>query len=183
MIGSFPVSILPDVTFPRVVVIAESGERPVRMIEVSVARPLEEAVAVVPGVTRIRTKMQRGAAEIAVNFAWGTDILVAQQLVNTRVNEARPLLPPESHVSVERMNPTVFPIMGLSLQAKGLSQAELWSIATYTLRPRLSRVPGVARVVVQGGRVPEIAVDGVGDLDRLARDAERVDDALRVRQR
>jgi CzcA family heavy metal efflux pump len=158
LIGSFPVSILPDVTFPRVVVIAESGDRPTRMIEVGISRPLEEAIATVPNVTRIRSKMKRGAAEISVDFAWGTDIVLAQQLVSTKVNEARSQLPPDTDVAVERMNPTVFPIMGLSLRAKGLSQSELWSLATYTLRPRLSRVPGVARVVVQGGRVPEIEV-------------------------
>ena len=37
-------------------------------------------------------------------------------------------------------------------------RTELWSLATYTLKPGLTRVPGVARVEVQGGRVPEIEV-------------------------
>src|SRR5205823_11471885 len=96
--------------------------------------------------------------EISIDFTWGTDMLTALQLVNTKVNEARPQLPPDTSVSVERMNPTVFPILGLSLQSNRLSQSELWTLATYTLRPLLARVPGVARVVVQGGRVPEIAV-------------------------
>jgi CzcA family heavy metal efflux pump len=159
MLTSFPTSILPDVTFPRVVVIAEAGDRPVRMVEVGVSRPLEQAIATVPGVARIRSQIQRGAAEIQVDFNWGTDVQNAQQLVTTKTNEARQQLPPETQISVERMNPTVFPILGLSLRGKNLSQAELWSLATYTLQPRLARVPGVARVVVQGGRVPEIAVD------------------------
>jgi CzcA family heavy metal efflux pump len=159
LIGSFPVSILPDVTFPRIVIVAESGDRPSHLMEASVARPLEEAIASVPGVSRVRSKTERGATEISVDFAWGTDMLVAQQLVNSKVSETRSDLPSDAHVSVERMNPTVFPILGLSLSAKGLSQSELWNLATYTIRPRLARVPGVARVVVQGGRVPEIAVD------------------------
>src|SRR5262249_44013089 len=124
IIGSFPVSILPDVTFPRLVVIAEAGERPIRMMEVGVSRPLEEAIATVPGVSRIRSKIQRGAVEISADFAWGTDMLAALQWVNAKINETRPLLPPETRVSAERMNPTVFPILGLSLRAKGLSQAE-----------------------------------------------------------
>jgi CzcA family heavy metal efflux pump len=160
-IVSFPVSILPDVAFPRAVVIAEAGEQPTRMLEASVTRPLEEAIATVPdmNVQRIRSKTQRGATEISVDFGWGTDMLTAQNLVNNKINEARSRLPAGTDISVERMNPTVFPILGLSLRAKGLSQAELWSLATYTLRPGLSRVPGVARVVVQGGRVPEIAVE------------------------
>src|SRR5712691_7182434 len=158
LIGSFPVAILPEVTFPRLVVIAESGDRPARMMMAGVTRPIEEAIATVAGVTRMRSKTQRGATQISVDFTWGTDMLTALQLVNTKVNEARPQLPPDTDISVERMNPTVFPILGLSLQAKGRSQSDLWTLATYTLRPLLARVPGVARVVVQGGQVPEIAV-------------------------
>src|SRR5947209_10092562 len=133
MVGSFPVSILPDVPFPRAVVIAEAGERPARMMEVAVTRPLEEAIAVVPGVTRIKSKTQRGASELSVDFAWGTDMLIAQQLVNARVAEVRAQLPLETHVSVERMNPTVFPILGISLKNPGMSQSELWALATYTI--------------------------------------------------
>jgi len=159
ILGTFPVSILPDVSFPRVVAISEGGDRPARMMEATVTRPLEQAIATVPGVTRIRSKTQRGATEINIDFTWGTDTIQAQQLVNARVNEIRAQLPADAETSVERMNPTVFPILGLSLRAPGLSQAELWSLATYTIKPRLSRVPGTARVVVQGGRVPEIAVD------------------------
>lgn len=159
IVRTFPVSILPDVTFPRLVVIAEVGDRPIRTMEVAISRPLEESIATVPGVNRIRSKIQRGATEISVDFAWGTDMLVAQQLVNTKVNEVRTTLPTDAKVSVERMNPTVFPIYGVSLRSKTLSQTDLWNLATYTLRPRLSRIPGVARVVVQGGSVPEIAVE------------------------
>src|SRR2546425_4877198 len=166
LIGSFPVAILPEVTFPRLVVIAESGDRPARMMMAGVTRPIEEAIATVAGVTRMRSKTQRGATEISVDFTWGTDMLSALQLVNTKVNEARTQLPPDTNISIERMNPTVFPILGLSLQARGLSQSDLWTLATYTLRPLLARVPGVARVVVQGGRVPEIAV--TVDPQRLA---------------
>jgi CzcA family heavy metal efflux pump len=158
LIRSFPVAILPEVTFPRLVVIADSGDRPARMMVAGVTRPLEEAIATVPGVTRMRSKTQRGATEISVDFTWGTDMLSALQLVTTKVNEARTQLPAETDISVERMNPTVFPILGLSLRSHRLSQSELWTLATYTLRPLLARVPGVARVVVQGGRVPEIAV-------------------------
>ena len=156
---SFPVAILPDITFPRLVVIAEAGELPARRVEIGVSRPLEEAIATVPGVARLRSKIQRGAAELSVDFAWGTDMLVAQQLVAAKVSEARSQLPPEAQVSVERMNPTVFPIFGISLRSKNLSQDALWSLATYKLKPTLGRVPGVARAVVQGGRIPEILVE------------------------
>ena len=163
---ALPVAILPDVTFPRLVLIVDAGERPARTVEVAAVRPLEEAIATVAGVARVRSKTQRGGSEISVDFNWGTDMLVAQQLVTGKVNELRASLPPETQVTVERMNPTVFPVMGLYLHSKTLSQSQLWSLATYTLKPRMGRVPGVARVVVQGGQVPEIAVDV--DPNRLA---------------
>lgn len=159
MLTSFPVSILPDVTFPRLIVISEGGDQPARMMEASVTRPLEEAVATVPGVERMRSTTQRGASELSIDFAWGTDMLTALQMTDAKINEARSDLPPDAHVTAERMNPTVFPIFGLSLRSKTLSQAELWNLATYTIRPRLTRVPGVARVVVQGGRTPEMTVE------------------------
>lgn len=159
VLGSFPVSILPDVTFPRILVIADAGDRPARMMEVGITRPLEQAIATIPGVSRVVSTTQRGATEIAIDFTWGTDIVSTQQVVNAKVNEVRATIPPETQIGVERMNPTVFPILGLSLRSDRLSQAELWSLATYTLKPRLTRVPGVARVEVQGGRVPEIQVE------------------------
>lgn len=159
LLGSFPVSILPDVTFPRVKLIADAGERPARTMVASVVRPLEEAISTVPGVTRLRSNTTRGTTEMSIDLAWGTDMIVAQQLVSSKASEVRSQLPPETQVRVERMNPTVFPIMGLSLRSSRLSQAQLWNLAAYTLKPRLTRVPGVARVVVQGGRIPELVVE------------------------
>jgi CzcA family heavy metal efflux pump len=159
MLTSFPVAILPDVTFPRIKVIAEAGDRPSRMVEASITHRLEEVVATVPGVHKVRSKTERGATELSIDFEWGVDIASALQLVTAKVDEVRPLLPPDAHVTVERMNATVFPILGLSLHSKTLSQSQLWTLATYTLRPRLARAFGVARTVIQGGRVPEIAVE------------------------
>ena len=156
---AFPVSILPDVTFPRVIIIAESGDRPVKSLEVSVTRPIEEAISTLPNVKRVQSRTERGSTEISVNFTWGTDIYTAEQLVNARVNQVRPELPQDTQIEIERMNPTVFPVMGLTLDAKNLSPSQLYELAAYNLKPRLSRVPGVARVVIQGGQIPEFLVE------------------------
>ena len=159
LLTRFPVAILPDITFPRIVVIAEAGERPIRSVEAGVTRPLEEAVATVPNVQKIRSQIERGATEISIDFAWGTDMGTALQLVNTKVAEVRADLPTDTKVTAERMNPTVFPVYGISLHSKKLSQSQLWTLANYAIKPEVSRVPGVARVVVQGGAAPEIAVN------------------------
>lgn len=157
--STFPVSILPDVTFPRVVIIAEAGDRPTKTVEVTMARPIEEAVATAPNVQRIRAKTKPGSTEISVDFTPGTDIVLAEQMINAKVNEVRPQLPADATTEVERMNATVFPVLGLTLKSKTLTPTELWNLATYNLKPRLTRVPGVSRLIVQGGRPPEIAVE------------------------
>ncbi|CAN5394143.1 efflux RND transporter permease subunit [soil metagenome] len=155
---TFPVSILPDVAFPRVVIVAEAGDRPAKSVEVAITRPIEEALATLPGVSRVRSTTERGSAEISVDFAAGTDIVAAESQVNAKVGALRANFPPETTTEVQRMNPTVFPVVGLTVNSKSLTPTELWSLATYTLRPRLSRVPGVARVIVQGGNTPEMDV-------------------------
>src|SRR5947207_122124 len=96
LLRGFPVGILPDVTFPRLVVIADAGERPAKMVEVTVTRVLEQAVVTVPGVSRVRAKTERGAAELSVQMMWGTDMVMAQQLVNTRINDARRQMPADT---------------------------------------------------------------------------------------
>ncbi|MDR3691891.1 MAG: efflux RND transporter permease subunit [Fimbriimonas sp.] len=177
--SAFPVSILPDVTFPRVIVIAESGDRPVKNLEVSVTRPIEEAVSTLPEVKRVQSRTERGSTEVSINFAWGTDVYTAEQLVNARVNQIRPDLPADTSIEIERMNPTVFPVLGLTLNAKNLTQGELYDLATYNLKPRLSRVPGVARVVIQGGQVPEYEVEAnVGRLQSLHLSLEDLSQAI-----
>ena len=156
--STFPVSILPDVAFPRVVIVADVGDRPTKNVEVSVTRPIEETLATLPGVTRVRSTTERGSAEISVDFAAGTDIVAAEGQVNAKVGALRGSFPPETTTEVQRMNPTVFPVVGLTVNSKTLTPTELWSLAQYTLRPRLSRVTGVGRVIVQGGNTPEMEV-------------------------
>ena len=156
--STFPVSILPDVAFPRVVIVAESGDRPTKGVEVAITRPIEEAIATLPGVSRVRSTTERGSAEISVDFVDGTDIVAAEAQVNAKLGALRAAFPAETTTEVQRMNPTVFPVVGLTVNSKSLTSTELWSLATYTIRPRLARVPGVARVIVQGGSTPEMDV-------------------------
>jgi len=150
MLGSFPTSILPEVTFPRVVVIAEAGDRPVRMIEVGVSRPLEGPIATVPGVARIRSQMQHAGQRRSSRLQLGNRRAGSAAVGDRKTNEVRQQIPPETQISVERMN-RPYSRFGPFLARKNLTQAELWNLPPIPCVPRLARVPGVARVVVQGG--------------------------------
>ena len=82
-----PSGIYPEVEFPRIVVVARGGDAPPELTQIALARPLENTLATVLGVERIRSRTIRGAVELSLQFAPGTDMWRALQLVESRVGE------------------------------------------------------------------------------------------------
>jgi CzcA family heavy metal efflux pump len=153
-----PSSIFPSVTFPRIKVIADVGQEPAARMMPSATRPLEEALLRVPGVQRVLSTTSRGSSEISAEFFWGTDMQVALQRAQAEVQRVSPDLPLQTRVDVEWMNTAIFPILGYALVSDTRSQADLWDLAQYTLKPELIRIPGVSQVQIQGGRQREFQV-------------------------
>ncbi len=156
---SLPVALFPHVSFPRVRITLDAGDRPAERMAIEVTTPVEEAVRAIPGVRSVRSTTSRGTAEISVNFDWGEDMVAAMLQCQSQVNKILPALPAGTSFEVERMDPTVFPVIAYSLTSDSHSSVELRDLALYTLRPALSTVSGVARVTVQGGRVEEYRVN------------------------
>jgi multidrug efflux pump subunit AcrB len=174
-----PSAIYPELVFPRIAVVAEGSALGARQVVFSIARPLEEAVSIVPGVRRVRSRSIRGAVEMSVDFAPSTDMIIALQQVQARINQARGDLPAGIDIQIERLTPSIFPI--LSYNVEGGDPATLYDIARYQIKPLISRVPGVGRVEVQGSDVREIEV--VADPARLAGRGLTFDDlATAIRQ-
>jgi CzcA family heavy metal efflux pump len=153
-----PVTLFPNVDFPRVVVNIDSGDRPADQMMLQVTRPIEEAVRRVPGVLDVRSTTSRGSADVSVSFGWGSDMNLAAVQVNQAVTQILPTLPAGTRLATKRMDPTVFPIIAYSLVSDTRSLTSLYDLAEYQLRPLLSSVNGVARVQVQGGSQEEYRV-------------------------
>ncbi|HKB53889.1 MAG TPA: efflux RND transporter permease subunit, partial [Ramlibacter sp.] len=115
------------------------------------------------GVTRVQSRSIRGGSETNITFAPGTDMQYALQQVQARVSQVTPDLPPGLDLQMERMTPSIFPILSYNLE--GGDPATLYDIARYQIRPLISRVPGVARVDVMGSDIREIEV--IADPARL----------------
>ncbi len=155
---NMPVSLFPDVTFPRIVILADNGEQPAERMMVEVTRPLEEAASSVPGVRVVRSITSRGSTEVSIGLDWGSDILQTLQLVQGRIANIRNAIPQSAAIQAEQMQVSVFPILGYSLTSDSLSLADLRDLALYQIRPALMRVGGVARVEVTGGDTREFHV-------------------------
>jgi CzcA family heavy metal efflux pump len=159
-----PSAIYPELRFSRITIVAQGSTLGARQVVFSITRPLEEAVSIVPGVTRVRSRSIRGASEIAITFAPGTNMDQALQLVRARVSQIQSALPSDLTLDVEQLTPSLFPI--LSYNVEGGDPATLYDLARYEIKPLISRVPGVGRVDVQGSDVRELEV--IADPARLA---------------
>lgn len=153
-----PSAIFPTVTFPTVKVIADVGEEPAAQMMPTVTRVLEEAILRVPGIILVRSTTSRGSTEISAEFDWGTDMKIALERVQAETQRVRPDLPPQTRIDAEWMNTAIFPIQGYALTSSTETQAQLWDLAQYTLKPALVRIPGVSQVQIQGGRQREFQV-------------------------
>lgn len=158
-VWQLPVSLFPQVHFPRVVVNLEAGDRPAEWMLTEITTPVEEAVRAVPGVRNIRSTTSRGSADISINFDWDENMITATSQIESAVNKAMTALPQGTTFEVRLMDPTVFPVICYSLISDTKSLVELYDIAQYQLRPALTTIKGVAKIDVMGGRREEYRVD------------------------
>src|SRR5208282_3052819 len=162
-----PIAVFPETNFPRVVIGVDNGVMPVEQMQVTITKPIEDAVNSVPGLQTVRSTTSRGSAEVSLFFDWSVDMFRTLELVNSAISRVQQELPATTKITTNRLTFATFPILGYSLTTtnSSVSQSDLWELATYTLKPPLNRVDGVATVTVQGGQVPEYHV--VPNLARL----------------
>jgi CzcA family heavy metal efflux pump len=174
-----PSGIYPEVEFPRIVTVAQSGDLSPRLMMIAVTRPLEEAARQVLGVRRVRSRTIRGATELSVLFNPDANMPYALQLMQGKIEEARSDMPAATKVRVERMTPAFFPMMEFNVTGD-LPAAEIRDIAMFQLRPLLSRIDGISRVDVSATDEREVSVivDPI-KLSAVKVTLEQVSDALK----
>ena len=149
------VALFPEITFPKIKIIVDAGQQPVSQMAVTVTRPLENAIKQVPDLTTIRSTTSRGSCEISAFMDWNADIDLSKQQIESRINEIRNQLPPDATVTVEKMNPSILPVIGYSLSSNTMDPIALKRLALYTVKPFLSQVQGTSDVRIIGGQDKE----------------------------
>jgi multidrug efflux pump subunit AcrB len=153
--GKLQTSLFPEITFPKVKIIADAGLQPVDKMMVSVTKPLETAIKQVQDLEMIRSTTTRGSCEISAFMSWESDIDVNQQHIESKIAEIRNILPAEVNITVAKMNPSILPVMGYSLESNTRSPIELKQLAVYTVKPFLSQVEGASEIRIIGGKTKE----------------------------
>jgi CzcA family heavy metal efflux pump len=156
---TIPVAVFPATDFPRIVVGVDNGVAPINQMQVTITRPIEEAMNGVPGLDQVRSTTSRGSAEVNLFFNWNVNMFQTLEYVNAALARVQPTLPSSAKLTANRLTFAAFPILGYSLTSDTMPQTDLWELANYTVKPRLNRVNGVSMVVLEGGLVPEFQIE------------------------
>src|SRR6201996_7815294 len=148
-------SLFPEITFPKIKIIADEGLQPVNKMMVTVTKPLENAIKQVPDLQTVRSTTNRGSCEISAYMNWDADIDLAQQRIQTSIDQIKNDLPADVNISVAKMNPSILPVSGYTLESHSRTPIELRQLATYTVKPFLSQVDGISEIRIIGGKVKE----------------------------
>jgi HAE1 family hydrophobic/amphiphilic exporter-1 len=155
--GRLSVDLLPDISYPSLTVRTDLPDAAPGDVEQFVTRPVEEAIGVVPGLTRLHSISRPGQSEVTLEFSTGTRMDLASLSVREKLDLVT--LPREAtRPAILRFDPSLDPIMRLRLSGGGNLQ-RLRRIADRTVKTDLEGAPGVAAVKVVGGEEEEIRVD------------------------
>jgi cobalt-zinc-cadmium resistance protein CzcA len=146
--------LFPDITFPKLKVIADAGQQSVDKMMTTVTIPLENIIKRTEGLDYIRSTTSRGSCEISVFLKWDANVDLARLQMESLINEVRGDLLPGTKITVEKMNPSILPVMGFSMESNR-SAIELKKIALFQVKPFLAATPGVSDVAVIGGKTKE----------------------------
>ncbi|HET6182901.1 MAG TPA: efflux RND transporter permease subunit [Acetobacteraceae bacterium] len=156
-----PISALPSIDIPTIVVIAgRPGADPETMAN-SVAAPLERRLGEIAGVTEITSTSSIGNTAIVIQFELDRDINGAARDVQAAINAAMDDLPSDLPLRpfYRKFNPADAPIMTIALSSDALPIRDIYDAADTVLAQRLSQVEGVANVTVSGAEKPAVRVD------------------------
>ena len=148
-------SLFPEITFPKIKIIANAGQQPINKMMIGVTKPLENAVKQVQDVKTVRSTTSRGSCEISAFINWKADVDLSKTRIEAKINQIKNSLPADCEITVEKMNPSILPVIGYAIEGKGKSAIELKKIANYTIKPFLSQVDGVSEVRIIGGKEKE----------------------------
>jgi multidrug efflux pump len=158
--GALPVSALPQVDFPTIVVTTQYPGAGPQTMATLVTAPLERQLGQINGITTMQSSSAVGSSEITLQFDLSRSIDGAAQDVQAAINAAQGVLPSTLPYppTYNRVNPADAPIVSLAVTSDTLPVDRVADAADTLLQPKLSQIEGVGRVLVQGGLKPAVRV-------------------------
>jgi multidrug efflux pump len=157
---ALPVSALPEVDFPTILVTTQLPGASPETIETLITASLERQFGQIPGLVTMTSQSSESTSQITLQFNLNRSMDSAAQDVQAAINAAAGTLPanlPYPPVYA-KVNPADAPILTLALTSDSLPIDLVSDAADTLLQPKLSEITGVGRVTVQGGLRPAVRV-------------------------
>ncbi|MDX1617658.1 MAG: efflux RND transporter permease subunit [Balneolaceae bacterium] len=154
-----PVDLLPPIEYPQLSVGTDYPNVGPEEIEKIITKPIENAIAGIPGVERVRSSSEEGQSRVTLEFAQGSDIDVAANEVRAALDRIRDDLPPESEPpQIWKFDPNNFPIVIVGANSD-MPLPELTLILEREITQRFEQISGVGSINIWGGVYREVHVE------------------------
>lgn len=156
-----PVSSLPQVEFPTILVQASLSGASSEIMASSVTTPIEKSLSRISGIKDITSSSQPGKTQIIIQFDLDKGIDGAASDVQAALDAAQVNLPSTmtSRPTYKKVNPADSPIMVFALTSESHPQETLYDIASTTIQQKLLKVNGVGQVLLAGSSLPAVRIE------------------------
>ncbi len=154
-----PIDLMPDITNPVISIQTEYENASPEIVEELVTRPIEEAMAAVPGAEEVTSNSSEGNSNVTVRFSWSTDIDVAVSDVRDRIDRVINRLPDDcDRPTLFKFDFSAMPIVFIGVSSQ-MDPVEMRRLIEDQIKFRIESINGVASMSMFGGREREVAVD------------------------
>ncbi|PKL42340.1 MAG: acriflavin resistance protein [Candidatus Riflebacteria bacterium HGW-Riflebacteria-1] len=154
-----PVDLMPDITYPTITVSARYSNASPTEVETLITRPIEQAVAAVPGVEEINSTSTEGNSRVRISFAWGIDLDAASNDLRDRIDRIMARLPEDvERPTIRKFDAAALPVLIIGASSD-LDPVQMLNLIEDQVKYRIERIPGVAAIDVMGGSQREIQVN------------------------
>ncbi len=159
-LAKLPLAFLPDIDAPFIgVQIPYPSSNPAQ-IEKEIIKPVEEILATLSGVKRLDSRATADSAELFLEFAWGRDLDVVRMQVSEKIDQIRPELPEGiEQILITSFKTSDIPVVEARISAEGVDLSSNYELLESRVLNRLRRIPGVARVDLDGVEPRQIYID------------------------
>jgi len=153
-----PVDLLPPIEFPQLTISTTYPNVGPEEIEQIITKPVENSIAGIPGVEKVRSSSREGRSWVTLEFAQGTNVDVAANDVRAALDRLRDNLPPEAEPpQIWKFDPNNFPVVIVGANSD-MDLQELTQILEREVTKRFEQIPGVGSIDVWGGVYKEVHI-------------------------
>jgi HAE1 family hydrophobic/amphiphilic exporter-1 len=163
-VNRLPLAFLPEVDAPFIIVqIPYPNSHPLQ-IEKEITKPVEEVLSTLSGVNRMSSESSADSARVRLEFSWGKDLDVVRMQVREKMDQVAPMLPEDTgEFIIISFNTNDIPVVEGRISAEGVDLSANYELLEARVINPLRRIPGVARVDLNGVEPRHLFIDLILD--------------------